>query len=126
MPAQNGGISGLALAPGFLSSRVRADELGCDSAPCYALAQRFYGINPVSADKALVVLAAALFIAVAYLVYVLIKTWRVTAATAMAGEAPQSERGAFASRAITRLSSARTRVNLPFLYPTRVPSYPEM
>lgn len=70
------------LAPGFLSSRVRANELGCDSAPCYALAQRLYGTNPVSGvneyklyftDGALVVLAAVFCIAVAYLIYVLMK-----------------------------------------------------
>jgi hypothetical protein len=69
-------------APGFWSTRVKAHELGCDSAPCYALAQRLYGTNPVSGvneyklyvtDGVLVFLAIAFCIATGFLVAQLVK-----------------------------------------------------
>jgi hypothetical protein len=70
------------LAPGFWSTRVKAHELGCDSAPCYALAQRLYGTNPVSGvneyklyltDGVLVFLAVAFCIAAGFLIGELVK-----------------------------------------------------
>jgi hypothetical protein len=70
------------LAPGFWSTRVKAHELGCDSAPCYALAQRLYGTNPVSGvneyklyltDGVLVFLAVAFCIAAVFLIGELVK-----------------------------------------------------
>jgi hypothetical protein len=70
------------LAPGFWSSRVEAHELGCDSSPCYALAQRLYGTNPVSGvneyklyltDGVLVFLAVGFCIAAVFLIGELVK-----------------------------------------------------
>jgi hypothetical protein len=68
------------VAPGSWSTRVKARELGCDSAPCYALAQRLYGTNPVSgvneyklSDGVLVFLAIAFCIATGFLVAQLVK-----------------------------------------------------
>jgi hypothetical protein len=70
------------LAPGFWSSRVKAHELGCDSAPCYALAQRLYGTNPVSGvneyklyltDGVLIFLAIAFCAAIIFLILELMR-----------------------------------------------------
>jgi hypothetical protein len=70
------------LASGFWSSRIKAHDLGCDSSPCYALAQRLYGTNPVSGvneyklyltDGVLVFLAVAFCIAAIFLIYELVK-----------------------------------------------------
>lgn len=70
------------LAPGFWSSRVKAHDLGCESAPCYALAQRLYGANSASSvneyklyltDGVLVFLAVAFCIAAIFLIHELVK-----------------------------------------------------
>jgi|SRR5579871_4706332 len=70
------------LAPGFWSSRVKAHELGCDSAPCYAFAQRLYGTNPVSGvneyklyltDGVLIFLAIAFCAAIIFLILELMR-----------------------------------------------------
>lgn len=71
------------LAQGFWSSRIKAHKIGCDHAPCYALAQRLYSGNPISGvneyklyvtDGALLFLIAVFSIAAGYLICALVET----------------------------------------------------